>query len=276
MSESTIDLGAGRFGVLHEPQQTSPVVFVLLNAGAVHRQGPFRLYVHLARRLAQLGVATFRFDQPGIGDAVLAAERPQQALLGEVLDRLSARTGSQRFVVGGICSAADAAWQLGLNDARVGGLLLLDPVAYGARWFDLGRLLRLRSPAALWKSLRRRWRTRRHAVTSPSPQAVEADYRDWPKADEAAAQLGSLCARGVEVLALYTGGIAHYFLHRRQFAATFGQAARDPRVQFDYWPEVDHLFYRPADRERLIEHVCAWAQSRFVSTRRLPGERGQP
>lgn len=276
MNESTIELGAGRFGVLHEPQQASPVVFVLLNAGAVHRQGPFRLYVHLARRLSRLGIASFRFDQAGIGDAVLAAERPPQALIGEALDRLAAHTGCHDFVVGGICSAADAAWQLALNDTRVRGVLLLDPVAYGPRWFGLGRLLRLRSPAALGKALQRRLRGRAPALPTASPQAVEADYRDWPKPDAAPSQLATLCARGVEVLALYTGGIAHYFLHRRQFAATFGPATRDRHVQFDYWPEVDHLFYRPADRERLIEHVCAWAQARFGSGLRTSEERGSP
>lgn len=262
MTESTLDLGHGRFGVLHEPVGPSPVLFVLLNAGAVHRQGPFRLYVRLARCLAALGVGSFRFDQPGVGDAVNAAERPQLTLLADVLDRLQACTGCERFVVGGICSAADAGWQLALRDARVQGLLLLDPVAFGPRWFWLGRLLRPRSPMAFLKALQRRLLPRPDAAGSPQ-LPTEADYREWPKPAEAPAQLASLCTRGVEMLFLYTGGIAHYFLHRRQFAATFGAAAHDRHVQFDYWPEVDHLFYRPTDRERLIEHICTWARTRF-------------
>lgn len=262
MNESILALGSGRFGVLHEAVGAGDVLFVLLNAGAVHRQGPFRLYVNLSRRLARYGIGSFRFDQPGIGDSVLAAERPLGSLLVEVLDQLQARTGCTRFVVGGICSAADAGWQLALRDPRVQGLLLLDPVAYGSHWFKRGRLLRSRTPGALWRALRRRLGRRRAAA---STQAVEADYRDWPRPEEAPLQLGALCQRGVEVLALYTGGIAHYFLHPRQFAATFGPAAHDRHVRFDYWPEVDHLFYRPADRERLIEHVCGWARARFAS-----------
>jgi dienelactone hydrolase len=237
-------------------------MFVLLNAGAVHRQGPFRLYVHLARRLAALGYASFRFDQPGIGDAVLAADRPQVALLSDVLDRLQANTGCTRFVVGGICSAADAAWQLAQKDQRVTGLLLLDPVAYAPRWFALGRLLRLRTPAALIASLRLRLIGLKVGQAATA-QAEETDYREWPSPHAVAGQLASLCARGVEVFALYTGGIAHYFLHRRQFSATFGRASRDPRVRFQYWPEIDHLFYRPADRERVLSNLCAWAQERF-------------
>jgi hypothetical protein len=76
MSDSILDLGQGRFGLLQAAQTPPAVMFVLLNAGAVHRQGPFRLYVHLARRLAALGFSCVRFDQPGIGDSLQAAERP--------------------------------------------------------------------------------------------------------------------------------------------------------------------------------------------------------
>lgn len=275
MNECVLELESGRFGVLHEGAGRTPLVFVLLNAGSVHRQGPFRLYVNLARRLARLGFSSFRFDQPGIGDAVLAAERPQQVLLGDVLDRLQARTGCERFVVGGICSAADAAWQLALRDPRVQGLLLLDPVAYGARWFQWARVLQPRTPGALWRALRRRLAAR-GAAAGTTPPAVEADYREWPRPDEAPSQLAALCRREVEVMALYTGGVAHYFLHRRQFASTFGNAAQDPRVRFDFWPDVDHLFYRPQDRERLIEHVCVWAQSRFGSPPSSRLQQGSP
>jgi hypothetical protein len=262
MSDSILDLGHGRFGVLQTAQTPRAVMLVLLNAGAVHRQGPFRLYVHLARRLAALGFSSLRFDQPGIGDSLQAAERPLREIVGEVLDQLQAHTGCERFVIGGICSAADAGWQQALSDPRISGLLLLDPLAYGARWFRLGRLLRLRSLPAVLAALKRRL-GRTGAGAGSAPAAVEADYRDWPKPAEAEAQLARLCSRGVETFALYTGGVAHYFMHRRQFAATFGRAAADPHVQFDYWPDVDHLFYRPTDRERLIEQICRWAQARF-------------
>jgi hypothetical protein len=260
MSEAVLELGQGRFGVLHGAERPGPWVFVLLNAGAVHRQGPFRLYVHLARQLSAVGIRCFRFDQAGIGDAVLAAERPQLEGLGEVLDTLQQRTGCEGFVVGGICSAADAAWQLARRDTRVRGLLLLDPVAYGGSWFRLGRLLRPRSPRQ-WLSALRRGLMRQGGDAGAA--TVESDYREWPSPEEAADQLAQFCARGVDVLALYTGGVAHYFLHRGQFGATFGAAARDPRVRFDYWPEVDHLFYRPADRDRLIQHIRTWSLARF-------------
>jgi pimeloyl-ACP methyl ester carboxylesterase len=263
MNESIVDLGHGRFGVLHGSQDPAAVMLVLLSAGAVHRQGPFRLYVQLARRMAAIGFRSFRFDQPGIGDSLQAAERPQREIVGEVLDRLQAQTGCARFIVGGICSAADAAWQLALTDPRVCGLLLLDPVAYSPRWFRFGRLLRLRSPASILAALKRRLAG--FATRAPRGQlAVESDYRDWPKPSEAGPQLTILCARGVEVFALYTGGVANYFLHPRQFADTFGNAAADPHVQFQYWPDVDHLFYRPADRARLIDQLCTWTQSRFA------------
>src|SRR5690606_33422878 len=42
---------------------------VLLNAGVVHRVGPHRLNVSLARRLAGVGLTSWRVDLSGIGDS---------------------------------------------------------------------------------------------------------------------------------------------------------------------------------------------------------------
>ena len=44
-------------------------LLVLLNSGAIRRIGPNRMWVELARRWAQRGVASLRVDLPGIGEA---------------------------------------------------------------------------------------------------------------------------------------------------------------------------------------------------------------
>ena len=44
---------------------------VIFNAGAVHRVGPNRMTVTLARRLAAMGLPSLRFDLEGLGDSVL-------------------------------------------------------------------------------------------------------------------------------------------------------------------------------------------------------------
>ena len=262
MSERVIRLDGERFGILSEPFGVGrpQLLFLQLNAGSVHRQGPFRLHITLARRFADAGIPCFRFDQPGSGDSIAAAERPQVEVLKDVLDRLQAETGIDRFCVGGICSAADAGWWLALADPRVCGLVLLDPLARAGLWFKLAKLLQPRSLQG-WLAL-----LKRRARAGDDEAGGEAAYREWPRVGEESGQMRSLVNRGVEICALYTGGAAHYFLDPRQFDATYGAASRDPKVAFAHWPEVDHLFYRPDDRERLIMHLLSWTQRRLLST----------
>jgi pimeloyl-ACP methyl ester carboxylesterase len=84
---------------------------VLLTAGLVSRVGPNRLYVTIARALAELGFTVLRFDFSGIGDS---HPRIDQLPLVEsgVRDTVDAMTwlglgwGVERFILMGHCSGA--------------------------------------------------------------------------------------------------------------------------------------------------------------------------
>lgn len=253
--ELVVPLADGLFGVLSEPEAAGdrPMV-VLINAGFVHRVGPFRVHVTLARALAAAGFPVLRFDQPSIGDAPVKTDADDTGMVRRVLDSLSAMHPGRGFVVGGLCSAADLGWKVALADERVRGLLLLDPVARPGFWFRLGQVrMLLRRPVGTWiKSLQRRLRQRRLGA------ARNEDYRDWPAPGAEREQLQRIVARDVDVIAVYTGGAAPYFTHERQFAANFGAAASDPRVHFEYWPECDHTFMAAEDQQRLVDAVVAW------------------
>ena len=57
------------FGILTQPEAAQHSVCVLmLNAGMLHRVGPYRLYVNLAKQLAHRGFYSSRIDQNGKGD----------------------------------------------------------------------------------------------------------------------------------------------------------------------------------------------------------------
>ena len=226
----------------------------------MHRCGPSRLHVRLARRLAELGYATLRFDVPGVGDSLRRADKPQNEVMLEMLDALQARTGYRRFVIGGICAGADTSWQLAIADARIVGLFLLDGLMRRGRWFLLGRLQRAthKSPSAWLAALRGR--------LSPKPDqpilVTPEDLREWPPRGSEREQYRALLDRGVEVFQLFTGGTS-YFLHPRQLEETFGDAVHAPAVRFRHWPECDHLFYAESDRERLIAEIAGWLQQRL-------------
>ncbi len=65
------------FGVLASPVEpgASGLCAVLLNAGAIRRVGPNRMWVEAARRWATDGIPTLRLDLEGIGDADGNGER---------------------------------------------------------------------------------------------------------------------------------------------------------------------------------------------------------
>jgi alpha-beta hydrolase superfamily lysophospholipase len=129
------------FGVLAEPlgEPAGDTCAVLLNAGAIRRIGPNRMWVETARRWSALGVPTVRLDLEGIGDADgdsgafgEMAGLYVPALVDQVrgaLDRLTALGYGPRFVLAGLCSGAFWAFHAALTDERVVAAYLLNPRA---------------------------------------------------------------------------------------------------------------------------------------------------
>lgn len=251
--------GGGLVGVLSQaahqapPRDTAVIVF---NAGMVQRIGPHRGSVQLARALARRGFPVLRYDQSGLGDspvATQAAADRRRAELQAAMTLVAAETGARRFVVGGICSAADNAFRLAAAEPRIDGLLLLDGLAYRTPGFWLRHLPpRVLQPAKVW----RWWRAR-------GTQPDLADFRDFPARSEARAQMAEMAARGVQLLFVHTGGAYRYFNHAGQLAAGLGRGARGGNVVSAYWRDCDHTFYLQRDRLRLQALVGDWLEHRF-------------
>jgi dienelactone hydrolase len=127
------------FGILAEPldMSTAGLCVVMLNAGAIRRVGPNRMWVEAARRWAARGVPTLRLDLEGIGDAdgdpnhfkdlaeLYVPERISQVL--SALDMLEDRGMGSRYVLVGLCSGAHWAFHAALQDKRVLAALMLNP-----------------------------------------------------------------------------------------------------------------------------------------------------
>jgi pimeloyl-ACP methyl ester carboxylesterase len=194
-----------------------------------------------------------RFDQSGLGDspiATSASANRRHAELSAAIELLAGQTGARRFVIGGICSAADNAFRLAALDPRVHGLLLLDGLAYrtpGYWWRYL--LPRVFHPGKVW-----RWWRQRGAQTDM------ANFRDFPTRQEAVAQMNDMVARDIRLLFVFTGGAYRYFNHAGQLSAGLGAAARSRQVSLAFWPDCDHTFYLRRDRARLQDLVAAWLE----------------
>ena len=131
------------FGVITDPLRASAPegdgrrAVIFLNAGVIHRVGPSRLYVALARRMAASGWTSVRFDHSGIGDSParrdgLPFEQSAIVEAREVMDSLQRERGIDRFVLVGLCSGAVTAFEVAEADERVTGAVLINPQGFDA------------------------------------------------------------------------------------------------------------------------------------------------
>jgi pimeloyl-ACP methyl ester carboxylesterase len=263
------------------PRAERPFV-VLLNAGLVHRVGPFGLGVQLARKLAGEGYRVLRFDQSGIGDspaspsAMPVAERA--VLDGRAaLDFVAERYGAERFIVAGLCTGAVNSHRLALVDPRIAGACLLDGYAYPTFTYQKARVRRRLEHPTTWAPLVRRVaatvasrvrrRLGRDGRSSTMGESTSADptderesifYQAWPDRALVRTELERILDRGVRLLFVYTGGWST-FVAPAQFDEMFPRLRGREHVTVSYHAEADHTFYALADRERLFADF-----SRFV------------
>jgi pimeloyl-ACP methyl ester carboxylesterase len=265
-------------GIVMRPDVESTArdaAFVLPNAGVIHRIGPGRLNVRLARRLAGQGFTSLRFDLSGIGDSrppqgTLSFEAQAVADLRSAMDYLESTLGLCRFVLAGLCSGADNSYAAGVADVRVTGLVLLDPNTYPT-WKTRPRflLLSLGHPRWLASAVRRRFARLLggpHRPSSPSSAEVpkiqpnpDRYVRPTPPIAEFAAGLASILDRGGSVLAVYSGSSLRRFNHQRQLdeaLAPFGLAGR---VECRLWPHVNHTFTELSAQSQLVDTIAGWA-----------------
>jgi exosortase A-associated hydrolase 1 len=123
--------GATLLGIAHTPSSAScRVGVVVVVGGPQFRVGSHRQFVLLARALAAEGIPVFRFDYTGMGDS----DGPPTSFenidddIGAAIDCLQAKVpGIEDIVLWGLCDAASACLMYAPRDARVKGLVLLNP-----------------------------------------------------------------------------------------------------------------------------------------------------
>ncbi len=138
MREEIINFGesASLVGILNHTEgenEEQGLCAIFLNAGLIHKIGPNRLYVKLARCLAGKGVCCFRFDYSGLGDSGISKmnrslNEIKNGEIKQAMDVVQKNIGIKRFVLIGICTGAEDAFRVSSEDTRIAGLLLIDGV----------------------------------------------------------------------------------------------------------------------------------------------------
>jgi alpha-beta hydrolase superfamily lysophospholipase len=244
---------------------------LLVNAGVIHRIGPHRLHVRLARRLAQAGHFALRMDLSGIGDSGALPDRlsfraSSVADIRTAIDHLAVESPAAPVIVFGICSGADNALAAAEADPRIVGLVLIDPPCYASTRARLRSLRsRLRSPAA-WATLPAKLSRRLRARLSPPAEAAQASSgsRQPPPLEDYRRQLAGLVARDVRILSVYSSAQGVRYNHADQLFEWFPEL----RGKLDslYYPDANHTFTEIAQQAALICAVMDWCRLRFPPT----------
>jgi pimeloyl-ACP methyl ester carboxylesterase len=264
--------------VLTEPDRRPParrtLAILLLNAGLVHRVGPNRLYVTLARRLAEMGYPVLRFDLSGIGDSPPRSDHLpfDQSSVEEAIaamDLVAGACESSRFVLAGICSGADVALLAAARDRRVVGVAAINARRFGAGDAAFAAIRR-RALAGHYRRI-----AASHSFGGRSLAKLAAGRMEWRAVlralESQLPRLGGRAVRGSHGLdLLLERGTAIFCLHSEAdegldyLYALAGRglpALRErPGFRFEIMEGADHTFTMRWSQRVLLERLAEWME----------------
>jgi len=246
---------------------------LLLNAGLLHRVGPYRLYVELARGLAASGFPVLRFDGSGLGDSAMPrdsrdyAERSRDDII-EAMDWMEKKKGIETFVLVGLCSGADNAHAVASVDERVTGVVMMDGFTYPTLRFYLKDYAPyMINPVRLaWfvaKFLGRAVARIFPVFRTGGGDGGDVYDRPFPPKARVAEELGGMAGRGVRMLYIYSGGIAGYYNYAAQFSDMFNTTDFKGNLQLEYLAEANHTYTSMFVRRHMMGIIFTWMTDHF-------------
>lgn len=275
-------------GIVHAGAAQARRGVLIIVGGPQYRVGSHRQFLLLARRLAADGIPVFRFDYRGMGDAGGATRSFEdvRADLRAAIDAFMAeQPAMERVVLWGLCDAASAALMYAADDARVDGLVLLNPWVRTVegqartylRHYYLQRLLSRefwagllggrRSPLA---SLRGLWTMVMRASTKSETAGETATAGEGRREGSLPVRMAAGWKRFQGPILLILSGDD---LTAREFVDTAGQSPawagllNQSRVRTCELAEANHTFSSQDWRERVAEWTRAWVREERIDTR---------
>jgi len=236
MSERTVVFGTGArlVGILSQPERSRrEAAVVIANSGVVHRVGANRISVMLARKFAEQGYDSLRFDMSGLGDSSertddLNWEKSAPLELSEAIDLLEELRPGRPIVMYGNCGGAAKSFWTALRDSRVRGLVATNP--------------------------------------PPHPAEVES-VNGGSHAERIGVEIGSdllrLFDRGLQAVFVYADGDAGLDYFERRLRGTLSQPLADRRLTVATVARSNHTFALAPARRALTEKICGWLDERF-------------
>jgi exosortase A-associated hydrolase 1/exosortase A-associated hydrolase 2 len=264
--------GERMLGVVCAPREarTCEQAVLIPVGGPQYRVGSHRQFVLLARTLAGAGYTSLRFDFRGMGDSEGAArtfEDVEQDLKAAI-DTLCNEPGVRSVAIWALCDAASAALMFGTADARVSGLVLLNPWVrsettlatthlkhyYGQRLLQREFWVRLLRAQFDWRaSLRDLYRSLRRAARASAPAERTAFQTRMAQ--------GWRCFRSPIALVLSGRDLtAKEFLEHAASDPRWRGLLTHPNVRRFDLPEADHTFSSGPWHRWLEERTLRWLE----------------
>lgn len=255
----------GLVGILTEPagdvlaNTGQRPAIVVSNVGLNHRPGPNRIWVEFARRMADQGFVTLRFDVSGLGDSESRRDthsdmERHKTDMREAVEFVLQKKGLSQVALIGLCSGVDPVHAVAAEDPRVSHAFFLDGYHYDTPRHVLNiklmKFFRLRYYA---RSLRRLFF--RIPVKKASAEE-DVLVREFPSKETMRQDIDVMLARGVKLYFCFTGGFAYYYSYKDQLYDMLpgGEGLRG-RVKLNMFPCADHLFGGVELKESLYESL---------------------
>ena len=257
---------------------TEQIGVIFLNAGVVHRVGPSRLYVTLARRLSREGFTGLRFDHSGVGDSQprddhLTFDESSVAETVDAMNWLAAERQCRSFVLVGLCSGTLTAFRVAQVDPRVRSLVLLtallvDPstvpeeivAEMSDRRVARSYLVEKSASGRAWRRIisgktdyQRVWRAMRAFVrgrVQPAPAL--------PGHDELIARVGQLLERGASLQFIYAEPTTVLEWFRMTIEPALPALRKRGRIELHLVKRGDHTFTQLQHQAQVIDLVSSW------------------
>jgi pimeloyl-ACP methyl ester carboxylesterase len=271
MNEQAVQFGSGEaslVGIITSPaaevSADRPAV-IFLNSGILHRVGPNRLHVRIARELAVAGALSMRIDLSGIGDSPPGSG---SATIGErwaletqaAMDHLQATYGARRFILIGNCSGAAVALLTADRDERVVGSVLINlqgPRTYLRYYFKLAF-----SSGTLWRRLlsgKARYRDPLRAIRGFLGSMRKQDRTQAPEQDfDLNGLLENVLGRRSRLFFVFCAwdpGLDHFNIAVRP---RLGDLGDDRLVDIEIIPGMNHNFSLLEGQHHLQRVVRSW------------------
>jgi pimeloyl-ACP methyl ester carboxylesterase len=265
-------------GVLTEPtgsaDRSRPWV-VLLNSGILHHVGVNRLHVQLAKRLADAGYGSLRFDFSGLGDSEarrddLSFEQSAPLETKDAIDYLARSQGASGIVLMGLCSGADVAHLTAMQDERVVGLGLLDAWAYRTPMYFVHHYARRMVSLAAYRRwvsvrlerLRAKLRPAAPAGEDPEMYEMPTYLRVFPPRERVREELKLFVHRGIAMFLIFSGGLDEYN-HSGQYRESFPEISFGRLLREAHVPDAAHVFSALHHQEFVVRELSRWVAERF-------------